>query len=112
MPRSSRRTERIARVLEQRLPDLTVVMENIHDRHNVSAILRTCDAVGVLGVELLYSLEKFPRVGRKSSSSASKWVDRRRHTTVEGCYSTLRTEGFRVLATRLDAGHCRCSMRI
>lgn len=104
MPRNSRRTERIARVLEQRLPDLTVVVENIHDPHNVSAILRTCDAVGVLGVELLYSLEKFPRVGRKSSSSASKWVDRRRHTTVEGCYSTLRTEGFRVLATRLDSG--------
>lgn len=102
MPPSRRRLERIGRVLEQRIPDLTVVMENIHDPHNVSAILRTCDAVGVLGVHLLYTQEAFPKIGRKSSSSASKWVDRRRHTSVRECYAALREKGFRILATRLD----------
>ena len=102
MPPSSRRVERIAHVLGKRLPDLTVVLENIHDPHNVSAILRTCDAVGVIRAELLYTCESFPKIGKKSSSSASKWVDRRRHTSVQECYSVLRKEGYRIVATRLD----------
>ncbi len=102
MPLSRRRAEKITRVLERRLPGLTVVLENIHDPHNVSAILRTCDAVGVVHVELLYTSEPFPRIGKKSSSSASKWVDRRKHTSLPDCYALLRKEGYRILATRLD----------
>jgi tRNA (guanosine-2'-O-)-methyltransferase len=101
MPPSERRAEKLRRVLGLRQPDLTVVLENIHDPHNVSAILRSCDAVGVLRVELLYSVEKFPRIGKKSSSSANKWLDCRRHTSVTECFATLREEGFRVYATRL-----------
>lgn len=102
MPRSQRRIEKIKRVLALRQPDLTVVMENIHDPHNVSAILRTCDSVGVLGVELLYTVEKFPRIGKKSSSSANKWLYRRKHKAVEACFAQLREEGFSILATRVD----------
>ena len=101
MPPSERRVEKFRRVLAARQPDLTVVMENIHDPHNVSAVLRSCDAVGVLRVELLYTVEKFPRLGRKSSSSANKWIERRNHRSVDACYAALRAEGFRVLATRL-----------
>ena len=81
---------------------MTVVLENIHDPHNVSAVLRSCDAVGIMRVELLYYIEKFPRIGRKSSSSANKWLERRTHTTVDACYATLRREGFTIYATRLD----------
>ncbi len=102
MPRSQRRIQKIKRVLALRQPDLTVVMENIHDPHNVSAVLRTCDSVGVLGVELLYPIEKFPRIGKKSSSSANKWLSRRKHKSVDACYTSLREEGFSILATRLD----------
>jgi tRNA (guanosine-2'-O-)-methyltransferase len=99
MPRSARRLEKIRRVLAHRQPGLTVVMENIHDPHNVSAVFRTCDAVGVMRVELLYTVENFPRIGRKSSSSANKWVDRRKHTSVDECYAALRAAGFRIYAT-------------
>lgn len=104
MPRSQRRLEKIDRVLAHRQPGLTVVMENIHDSHNVSAIIRTCDAVGVMNVELLYTVEKFPRIGKKSSSSANKWVELRKHRSVEECYALLRSEGVRILATRPGAG--------
>lgn len=98
---TQRRMEKFRRVLAQRQPDLTVVMENIHDPHNVSAVLRSCDAVGVLSVNLLYTVEAFPRIGRKSSSSASKWIERRKFTSVDECYGTLRAEGYRIHATRL-----------
>lgn len=101
MAPGERRAEKLRRALNQRQPDLTVVLENIHDPHNVSAILRSCDAVGVLRVELLYNVETFPRIGKKSSSSANKWLDCRRHTSVADCYARLRDEGFRVYATRL-----------
>lgn len=101
MPPGERRAEKLRRALSLRQPDLTVVLENIHDPHNVSAILRSCDAVGVLRVELLYNVETFPRIGKKSSSSANKWLDCRRHTSVADCYACLRGEGFRVYATRL-----------
>jgi tRNA (guanosine-2'-O-)-methyltransferase len=79
-------------------------MENIHDPHNVSAIFRTCDSVGVVGVELLYTIEKFPRIGKKSSSSANKWLTRRKHKSVDACFVQLRKEGFSILATRPDEG--------
>ena len=103
MARSERRTEKIRKVLANRQPDLTVVIENIHDPHNVSAVFRSCDAVGVLQVELLYNLEKFPRIGKKSSSSANKWLACRKHKTVDQCYASLRNEGFKIYATHLGA---------
>jgi tRNA (guanosine-2'-O-)-methyltransferase len=101
MPRSERRTAKVSDVLHKRQPDLTVVMENIHDPHNVSAVLRSCDAVGIMQVELLYNVEPFPRIGKKSSSSASKWLERRKHATVSECYAALRGEGFKIYATHL-----------
>jgi tRNA (guanosine-2'-O-)-methyltransferase len=98
---SERREKKFRGVLSRRQNDLTVVMENIHDPHNVSAVLRSCDAVGVMKVELLYTEEKLPRIGKKSSSSANKWIDRRVHKSVEECYACLRNEGFTVYAMTL-----------
>jgi len=104
MPRSARRVEKIKTVLALRQPDVAVVLENIHDPHNVSAVFRTCDAVGVMRVELIYTVEKFPKIGKKSSSSASKWVQQRRYRSVDECYAKLHQEGFLICATRLEPG--------
>ncbi len=100
---SGRRIEKLKNVLRHRQPDLTVVVENVHDPHNVSAMLRSCDATGVMDVQLIYTDEEFPDIGRKSSASAKKWVARRKFKTVDECYATLRKEGFTILATRLGA---------
>ena len=99
---SERRVARLEHVLQHRQPDLTVVMENIHDPHNVSAMLRSCDAAGVWEVQLLYNMDAFPKIGKKSSASAGKWIERRKFKAVTECYGKLRSEGFRIYATRLD----------
>jgi tRNA (guanosine-2'-O-)-methyltransferase len=101
--KSAARREKILRVLSHRQPDATIVMENIHDPHNVSAIFRSADAVGIPEVQLVYTNTEFPKIGKKSSSSANKWVTKRRFSSVKECYDTLHGEGYVIYATRLDA---------
>lgn len=98
--RTQRRIEKIQFVLRHRQPDLAVVLENIHDPHNVSAILRTCDAVGVPVVHLVYhSGQQFPKLGKKSAAGALKWVERRWYASVKECYTALRNEGIQIFAS-------------
>jgi len=99
--KTEKRLEKITRVIKSRQHSLTLVLENIHDPHNVSAIFRTCDAVGIPKVSLVYNFEAFPRIGKKSSASAFKWVDKEKYKTVEECYSNLRKEGFKIFASSL-----------
>lgn len=78
-----------------------MVLENIHDPHNVSAIFRTCDAVGIPAVSLIYTVEQFPKIAKKTSASAFKWVKGEKHKDVESCFSHLREQGFKILASSL-----------
>lgn len=99
--RTERRIARLRATLERRQSDLHLVLENVHDPHNVSAVLRTCDAVGVGAVHLVYTYETFPKIGRTSSASAYKWTTLERHDSIEACYDTLRSIGCRIYATDL-----------
>jgi tRNA (guanosine-2'-O-)-methyltransferase len=102
-PRTTRRAERIADVLSRRQPDLTVVLENVHDPHNIGAVLRSCDAVGILRVHTIYTIEERPlrAYARSTSGSASKWIDVTHHDSVESCYGALRATGYRILVAAL-----------
>jgi tRNA (guanosine-2'-O-)-methyltransferase len=99
-PRTDRRANRIRNVLSRRQPDLTVVLENVHDPHNVSAVLRSCDATGVLRVHTVYSMEERPHAAfaRTTSAGAAKWVEVVHHDSVAECYDDLRRSGIRILA--------------
>lgn len=101
--RTERRIEKIKWVLSKRQPSLQVVLENIHDPHNVSAIFRTCDAAGIPKVSLIYNVEKFPKIGKKSSASAYKWIEREKFKTIEECYNQLKKEKFNIYASSLNA---------
>lgn len=94
-----RRRARLLEVLRRRQNDLTLVLANIHDPHNVSAIYRSCDAFGLARVHLYYTDTPFPALGRKTSASARKWVESVRHRNSAELMDALRGQGFQVLAT-------------
>jgi tRNA (guanosine-2'-O-)-methyltransferase len=99
--RTTRRLERLRSAIEHMQPDLHLVLENVHDPHNVSAVLRTCDAVGVGTIHLVYTYEEFPKIGRDSSASAWKWANLVHHTDIAECYAALRAAGCTIYATDL-----------
>jgi len=100
---TQRRLEKMQRVIKNRQQDLTVVCENIYDPHNVSAILRSCDAVGVEKIHLYYTHgHRFPELGKQSSGSAKKWIDTERHSTGDSLRNTLKDDGFTIYATALE----------
>jgi tRNA (guanosine-2'-O-)-methyltransferase len=99
LERTEKRTEKINQVISSRQPSLRIVLENIHDPHNVSAIFRTCDAAGIPKVSLVYNLEPFPKIGKKSSASAFKWVEKEKHKSLEECYKKLHFDGFKIYAS-------------
>ncbi|MFV0421828.1 TrmH family RNA methyltransferase [Oleidesulfovibrio sp.] len=97
--RTSARVQKIERVLSLRQKDLTLVLANIHDPHNVSAIYRSCDAFGVPEVHLYYTDTPFPSLSGRSSASARKWVATKRHDDPAELAAALKVKGCRILAT-------------
>jgi len=93
------RKARLKYVLARRQPDLTLVLNNIHDPHNVSAILRSCDAFGVFGIHLYYTKERFPSLANSSSGSAKKWIDLTRHREAGTMVASLRGQGMQIVGT-------------
>jgi tRNA (guanosine-2'-O-)-methyltransferase len=100
---SDDRSEKIYACVSRRQPSLSIVLENVHDPHNVSAVLRSCDAVGVIDVHLVYHTGQFfPELGEKSSASARKWVLTHKHSSIDECYDFLRKEGKKILTTGMS----------
>ncbi len=97
-----KRFAKISDVVLKRQKNLTLVLENIHDPHNVSAILRSADAVGVGKVYLIYNTNKFPKIGKFSSASAKKWVDLIRFKSVENCFEELKSMKYRIYTTYIE----------
>ncbi len=100
------RKEKIETVLAHRQPTLTVVMENIRDPHNIMAVARSCDSVGVLDVHVIRNADQYDfnvrKQGSKSSSSANKWLDFHYYEDTTSCLNHLKQEGFQLYSTHLS----------
>lgn len=97
------RMTRLTEVLNKRQDDITIVLENVFDPHNISAVMRTCDAVGIQ--ELFILNTKIPRHkkwGFKSSSSAKKWLTVHQYENASACFAALRERYSSILTTHLS----------
>jgi tRNA (guanosine-2'-O-)-methyltransferase len=91
------RFARLNAVLNARQPDLTVLMDNVHKTHNFSAILRSCDAVGVAHAHAGWPDPRF-RPDPQASGGAGKWVEVVTHDDVQQAITTLLEQDFQIVA--------------
>ena len=96
---------RIENVLSKRQNDITVVLENVFDPHNISAVMRSCDAVGIKEIFVLNTkIPRHKKWGDRSSSSAAKWLQVHQFENPSECFSTLKSKYDLVLTTHLSEG--------
>ena len=104
---SERRRARLDAVLARRQPDLTVFAENLHKTRNFSAMVRTCDAVGINEVHV-YQEEQGLRRHWNTSQGAEKWLRIRTHASAADACRHLKAEGFRLVAAHLSRRVASC----
>lgn len=98
------RKQRLTSVLDKRQGNITVVLENVFDPHNISAVMRTADAVGVQDIYILNTkIPRHKKWGAKSSSSAAKWLTVHQYDNAEECFSLLRKRYSTILTTHLSS---------
>jgi tRNA (guanosine-2'-O-)-methyltransferase len=91
------RFQRVRQVLARRQPDLTVLLDSVHKPHNFSAILRSCDAVGVFEAHAVWPGELL-RPNHLTSGGSGKWVHVRTHRHVAGALEHLQAGRFQIIA--------------
>jgi tRNA (guanosine-2'-O-)-methyltransferase len=100
---SDPRWERINEVLDQRTQHLTVVLEDIYQPHNASAVLRSCDGFGIQDVHVIENNNEFD-ASSQITIGADQWltIDRYRkpnYDNVSACFNKLRNDGYQIVAT-------------
>ena len=101
MPLLPRRFERLKSVLNKRISNLTVLIENVEKPHNLSAIIRSCDAVGVLEAYAIFNKEKFLTFNSIAQGS-QKWVQINQYKATSEAIKVLKNKGFKLYGTNLS----------
>ena len=100
---TNQRKHRIQSFLSKRQNDLTIVLENVFDPHNISAVMRSCDAVGVQEIYVLTTtIPRHKKWGSRSSSSAAKWLTIHQFDNADECFQELRKKYSTILTTHLS----------
>ena len=101
---TTERFERLTNVLNKRQPDITVVLENVFDPHNIAAVMRTCDAVGLQDIYILNNkIPPHKKWSAKTSSSAAKWLTVHQFTDPLACFAELRKHYKKIYTTHLSS---------
>lgn len=102
---TNERLQKIEAVLSKRQNNLTVVLENVFDPHNISAVMRSCDAIGVQEIYVLNTkIPRHKKWGDRSSSSAHKWLTIHQYSDLQECLAALKAKYDTVLTTHLSSG--------
>lgn len=97
------RWAKIQKVVASRTCDVSAVLENIYDRGNTSAVMRSAEAMGFQNIHLIEPGDRFKEANRVTAG-ADKWLDVIRFRETPDAVEHLKARGYKVLATHLDAG--------
>ncbi|MDH5517624.1 MAG: tRNA (guanosine(18)-2'-O)-methyltransferase TrmH [Gammaproteobacteria bacterium] len=98
---SEQRFNKLISVLSQRQPDLTVLIEAVDKPHNLAAIARTCDAVGISHIHAV-SATRSLRLSQMAAGGIRKWVGLSKHKTTADAFDQLKAENMQLIVTHLS----------
>ena len=102
---TEQRRARLREVAYRRQKNFTVILENVHDPHNISAVMRSCEAVGISDLYILYTekhlQEDYLTLGKKSSAGSRKWLDVHYYTQLDNCFAAVRANYDFIYATHM-----------
>jgi len=93
-----KRFEKIKSILNKRQPDLTVIMDNVHKPHNLAAIIRSCDSIGIGSIYGISPKNKNIGVNLKSASGSNRWVNLKIYKNITSIISKLKDQSFSIYA--------------
>ena len=106
---TDKRKELFKTVLEQRTRHFTLVLENIYQQHNSSAVVRSCDIFGVQDVHVIENTYS-SKVSRHVARGSQKWLSFHRYkkdtNNTEKCFSELKQQGYQIIATTPHNDSC------
>ncbi len=101
------RAEKFRNTIARR-QNFTVILENVHDPHNIGAVIRSCDAVGIHEVFILYTEDSHnylrKKVGKNTSTGTRKWVKSHFYDDIDHCFSDVRSRYAAIWGTHLSEG--------
>ena len=99
---SDKRAARFRQVLMRRTKNLRVVVEDCHDQHNATAIIRSCDAFGIDTIHIVSSHQRF-KINKQVSRGTHNFMEIKVHKSIEEAYKILKNEGYLIYASDLTA---------
>jgi tRNA (guanosine-2'-O-)-methyltransferase len=102
-PLTPTREKKFRKVVKSRQPNITVILENVYDSHNVGAVMRSCDSIGIGEIFVLYTDTKKENlvIGKRPSAGSKKWMDVHFYTDREACFKHIRSKYDTIVATHL-----------
>ena len=104
---AERRKKLVEGYYKNKLEGVELLVDNVWDPHNVAALSRTADGFGILKINLYYTYNQFPdllKVGKKSSSSANKWIKFEKVENLKRWVSAKKKEGFVFIGANFSKG--------
>ena len=97
------RWTRIQKVVQSRNPNFVTVLENIYDRGNASAVMRSAEAFGFYKFHQINETEEF-KESKRVTQGADKWLIQQNWLETQSCVDHLKTQGFEIWVTHLEGG--------
>ena len=97
------RLQRLEGIVEKRTRHLTILLEGVHDAHNIAACIRTCDAFGLQDLHIIPAATKPLKMSRLVASGADRWLTLHLHPDLQHAHDALKAQDYRVAITDLHS---------